>query len=643
MDQDHNIRLKLQASMEGKNVVAEQLNSLLSIEKQLTEQNYKLAEAAKTRAAAAEASASRERALVQGVVSIQGELAEANRRAEEAAKRAAEAAKARAEANKREAEREKGILENLKAKYAEVEKARERAMSHKEIRQYNAQLSDLQRQIARVDGGMRGLGQTTVGTSNQFRTLHNYATAALSTAALTQFGNKLKDVTSNAESFGISLETMLQSKLNADKLNSQVIDFAKRTPFTLGEVQEQTTKLLAYNIASGDVVKTIEELGNIAAGVGKEKLPFLTLAYGQVRALGRLTGQEVRQFTEAGVPLLELLAKQSGKTTAQIQKDVTEGAVSFEMVKAAISSTSAEGGKFFNLMGKQSQTLAGRLSNFSDTVDQGLVRVGNRLKQTGMNLLGMADDFIQASLGSESAVNRTISYIKALIAMYVTYRAVSAAITVQKRLEVAADLELVGSHRLLYAVTGQLNLAQQGLWATLRANPIGLIVGAIGLAVTAYQLWKGASTEVVSAIGEEEGKLRAERDTLNALTSAVVTANAANGERIRVLKNLNEQYPDLLRGLDLEKVSNRELVNILAAVNREYKNRIENARLAYQPSRTARNARRCIRRSLISSTVSRKPMPISNPSLVISPVSSGRLSPTSSVQLARIPILTSQI
>ncbi len=98
-------------------------------------------------------------------------------------------------------------------------------------------------------------------------------------------------------------------------------------------------------------------LGDITAGVGKDKMPQLILAFGQVRAAGKLTGQELRQFTEAGVPLLEELGKTMGKTATQVKEDMENGlAPSFEVVETSLANMSKEGGKFHNLMQKQSQT-----------------------------------------------------------------------------------------------------------------------------------------------------------------------------------------------------------------------------------------------------------------------------------------------
>lgn len=186
---------------------------------------------------------------------------------------------------------------------------------------------------------------------------------------------------SDMEQNRIAFETMLGSAEAAKKMLKNLSDFAVKTPFELPEVVKGAKQLLAYNISAEKILPTFKALGSIAAGVGKDKLPQLVLAFGQVRAATKLTGMELRQFTEAGVPLLEVLAKQSGKTAAQIKEDMENGMQpSFEEVEKAIFSMSEEGGKFYNLLDKQSKTLSGTISNIRD-----------QFTRFAMNIVGISD------------------------------------------------------------------------------------------------------------------------------------------------------------------------------------------------------------------------------------------------------------
>jgi len=202
------------------------------------------------------------------------------------------------------------------------------------------------------------------------------------TTAISAMGKSMVTSASNLEQNRVAFETMLGSADQARIMMKQISDFAMKTPFNLPDVQQGAKSLLAYGISAEKIIPTFEALGNIAAGVGKDKLPQLVLAFGQVRTAQKLTGNELRQFTEAGVPLLEELAKVTGKSAAQVKKDMEDGmAPSFGQVEEAIFNLTEEGGKFENLMGKQSTTVAGAWSNLED-----------HMIRLGASMLGVASD-----------------------------------------------------------------------------------------------------------------------------------------------------------------------------------------------------------------------------------------------------------
>jgi len=180
----------------------------------------------------------------------------------------------------------------------------------------------------------------------------------------------------------VAFRTMLGSAEMAGKLLADIRSFAKQTPFNLTELVEGSKRLLAYNTEAKDLIPTLSVLGDITAGVGREKLPQLILAYGQVQAATKLTGAELRQFSEAGVPLLATLADQAGVTAAQMVEMISEGEVGFPKVKEALAAMTAEGGKFHGLMQDQSTKTLGKISNMEDSVQQLKVTLGNALLPT---------------------------------------------------------------------------------------------------------------------------------------------------------------------------------------------------------------------------------------------------------------------
>ncbi len=182
----------------------------------------------------------------------------------------------------------------------------------------------------------------------------------------------------NMEQFNIAFTTMLGSADKAKDLLADIIDFAKKTPFEIEGLVRTTKQLLAYGIAQDEIIPTLENLGNIASGVGVP-VERLALVFGQVRSTTKLLGQDLNQFTQAGVPLLAELAKSLNITEAEVIKLKESGKISFDDVKTALRNMTAEGGRFFNLMEEQSKTFLGTLSNAADGVQVVKIALGQAL------------------------------------------------------------------------------------------------------------------------------------------------------------------------------------------------------------------------------------------------------------------------
>lgn len=181
------------------------------------------------------------------------------------------------------------------------------------------------------------------------------------------------------EQVEIAFETMLGSAEAAKELLAGLKEDARRTPFTLPGILDASKRLLAMGIEAGRLRDTIKILGDVAAGVGIDKLPNLVLALGQVKAATKLRGSELRQFTEAGVPLLAELSESLGKTPAEIQKLISQGAISFEDVRKALENLTTGSGRFANLMERQSKSFLGLLSNIKDFVNINAIAIGKEL------------------------------------------------------------------------------------------------------------------------------------------------------------------------------------------------------------------------------------------------------------------------
>ena len=119
---------------------------------------------------------------------------------------------------------------------------------------------------------------------------------------------------------------MLGDANKAKTLLADLSNFAKKTPFELTGIRDSAKQLLAMGVSAEEMIPTLKALGDVSAGLSVP-LERLALNYGQVLTQGKLTGKELRDFTTAGVPLLDELANHLGKTKTEIQDMVSKGQI----------------------------------------------------------------------------------------------------------------------------------------------------------------------------------------------------------------------------------------------------------------------------------------------------------------------------
>ena len=227
------------------------------------------------------------------------------------------------------------------------------------------------------------------------------------------------------QQLGIAMETMLGSQEKADALMAQLTATAAKTPFGLSDIAQGAKQLLAYGTASEEVNETLVRLGNIASGLSIP-LNDLVYLYGTTMTQGRLFTQDLRQFMGRGIPLADELAKQFGVTKDKVGELVTEGKVGFPEVEKAIHAMTNEGGKFYNLMEKQSASLTGQISNLEDAWDMMLNEIGTKTQ-------GLASGAIQTASTLIDNYEKVGRIIVEIAGVYGTYRAALVATTaVQK-------------------------------------------------------------------------------------------------------------------------------------------------------------------------------------------------------------------
>lgn len=196
------------------------------------------------------------------------------------------------------------------------------------------------------------------------------------------FLTKVREVTAEFELQRVSLGAIIQDQDRANQLFSEIKSFALTSQLKILDLTKYTKQVAAYGIETNKLFDTTKMLADISVGLGVD-MSRLTLFLGQVYATGYLRSSEVRQATEAGIPLVDKLAKKlteaNGKlvTAADVMDLISKRAISFEQVEEVLRDMTSAGGEFYNMQVKQSQTLFGMWSKLGDAAAIMYDQIGN--------------------------------------------------------------------------------------------------------------------------------------------------------------------------------------------------------------------------------------------------------------------------
>jgi len=194
--------------------------------------------------------------------------------------------------------------------------------------------------------------------------------------------NTLVRITGEFEAQRAALRAILQDAAGADRIFYQLQELAVKSPYTFKDLTSYAKQLSAFSVPMDEIYETTKKLADVSAGLGVD-MSRIILAYGQVRSASFLRGQEVRQFTEAGIPILAELAEQFKEieghavSTGEVFDRISKRQVPFEMVEEAFRRMTSEGGKFYNMQEVLAETVKGKLSNLQDAWEIMLSRVGD--------------------------------------------------------------------------------------------------------------------------------------------------------------------------------------------------------------------------------------------------------------------------
>lgn len=241
--------------------------------------------------------------------------------------------------------------------------------------------NNLNRSYREASIGASQFARATVGLNNGLQSNIRFGgklgTVLGNLASILSSTNILKDVIrigGELENQRIALGAILQDGGKATDMFSKIQSLAVKSPFGIMDLNQYVKQLAAYSVPYNELYETMKRLADVSAGVGVD-MGRIILAFGQVKAAGFLKGTELRQFTEANIPMVDKLAERftnlTGKIVgaAEVYDMISKKKVTFEDVKAVLWDLTDEGGMFNNMQEVLSESLASKWKNLADAID----------------------------------------------------------------------------------------------------------------------------------------------------------------------------------------------------------------------------------------------------------------------------------
>lgn len=349
------------------------------------------------------------------------------------------------------------------------------------------------------------------------------------------------DYNATMESYLTNFKVMLGSEEAAATKLSEIRKMAAATPFSLSDLTEGTQTLLQFGIAADDTTGVLQRLGDISLG-NAEKLQTLTRAYGKMSSAQKVTLENVNMMIDAGFNPLNQICDATGESMSDLYKRISDGKVGFSELEAAVEAATSQGGQFYNGMLEASQTFSGRMSTLKDNVSALTGELTSGLFAALGELVVKLNEVVVSFLDSDekmAQLKETIGIATAVVAAagtaFLTYKGYVAAATAIEVIHTAATTAMTAAHKAAEAGATGLAVAQAGLNAVLKANPIGLVVAALaalaaGL-VTAYktsETFRNAVNSAFSAVKNiAQSAIGTVVDWINDLVAKIEGAAAA--------------------------------------------------------------------------------------------------------------------
>lgn len=358
----------------------------------------------------------------------------------------------------------------------------------------------------------------------------------------------------------IALTSIIGDSMKAETIFNRIKDLAVVSPFQFKELASYAKQLSAYSIPYEELYDTTKRLADISAGVGVD-MGRIILAYGQVRSAAFLRGQELRQFTEAGIPLVDELAKRFTKLTGVVTSagdvfdKISRKEVSFGMVKDVLWELTDEGGKFYNMQEALAESLAGKWSNLQDAWDVMMADIAESNS-------GVLSDSLELLTDLMKHWEAVADILGILVGIYGSYKTAVIAVNIAQKSSFAIS-QMQAYYTWLnkgVKVTKAAAVAQWALNSAMKVNPWVFWITTLGAIVTTLTVFQ----EKVETVAEKTKKLniefskniekiKEEESKAKGYISRIFDKTNGIDAQRRAYLNLQKIYPSLFENMKFEQ------------------------------------------------------------------------------------------
>lgn len=521
------------------------------------------------------------------------------------------------------------------------------------FRDYENRLTAVRNKIKSATKEQKTYNTALSESHSRLGTLIKSTVAYFSLRQVTNFLRNIRAVTAEFEMQRVALGGIIQDSDKASELFKQIKAAAIKSPFEIKDLVSYTKQLSAYRIETDQLFETTQRLADVSSGLGVD-MGRIILAYGQVRAASVLRGQELRQFTEAGIPLVELLAEKfsqlSGRmvNTAEVFDLISKRAVSFKMIKEIFEDMTNAGGMFYKMQEKQAETLQGKWMNLRDSVSIMYDEIGNTKDiHTAMEWML---SFTTALMNNWRTVGKVLGGVIASMTAYkiavtnttIAINAQTAANGIAQKMEWSRQIGMSKTISLIFgetaarkiqialmrtyvavkakevAATNLFTKAFYKMTAALLKNPYALaIAGITALGYGLYQLMTNANKAKISVDDFEKSlesfkQSKSHAKDIDDLCAAYDELNKKTDKTVeeqkkleRITKDLAKAYPSAVAGVDAQTGALKINTEAIKSNNEAVKEAIKLALMQDKTSAEAELAKREAERDKIARELER--------------------------------------